>query len=391
MTREEIIKRVRDSPNKNFLLVLPTGMGKTRVALEILRQRVFLEFPVLIVVPRLVLIDNWKEELRKFHLEHYLPYITFTTYNSLHKHTETKWFYVVYDECHHISDRCKEILPNINSIYNSFLSATIKQDLKDWLLFNYKDIKLVEVNLREAIEHEVLPDPKIILIPMLLNYTNLTETIVKESKNKKHWITCQYKDRWKYLKNYNCRIQCTPAQYNLEMSNDIEYWKRRAMQNSIFKNKWLRLCGERLKWLSNQKNDIVLTLLKELKNYKTLTFCNSIEQTEILGKYCINSKNKESDEYLKMFNEGKIKHITACDMVNEGVNLTNCKIGIFASINNSDILTRQKSGRILRHKEPVIIIPYFKNTREVELVDKMLENYNKDLITIVENIKDIQL
>ena len=45
--------------------------------------------------------------------------------------------------------------------------------------------------------------------------------------------------------------------------------------------------------------------------------------------------------------------------------------------------------RILRHKEPVIIIPYYKHTREEELVEKMLENYNSELITTVNNIEDI--
>jgi superfamily II DNA or RNA helicase len=92
-----------------------------------------------------------------------------------------------------------------------------------------------------------------------------------------------------------------------------------------------------------------------------------------------------------MFNEGKIKHITACDMVNEGVNLTDCKIGLFAAINSSEILVKQKNGRVLRHKEPVIIIPYYKNTREEEIVIKMIENYNKDLIQVIKNIKDIKI
>ena len=157
----------------------------------------------------------------------------------------------------------------------------------------------------------------------------------------------------------------------------------------MLKNKWLKLCGDRLKWLSNQKNETILLLLKKLKDYRTLTFCNSIEQTELLGKHCINSKNKNAINNLEMFNNKKIKHITSVNMLNEGCNLTDCKIGIFASLNSSDTLVRQKNGRLLRHKEPVIIIPYYKHTREEELVEKMLENYNSELITTVNNIEDI--
>ena len=47
--------------------------------------------------------------------------------------------------------------------------------------------------------------------------------------------------------------------------------------------------------------------------------------------------------------------------------------------------------RILRHKSPVIIIPYFKNTREEELVQKMIEEYDKDSILIIDNIRSITI
>ena len=54
-------------------------------------------------------------------------------------------------------------------------------------------------------------------------------------------------------------------------------------------------------------------------------------------------------------------------------------------------MVKQKLGRLLRHKKPVIIIPYYKNTRDEELVKKMLEDYNKDLVYIVSNITDIKI
>lgn len=389
MTREEVSKHIRESPNNNHLLILSTGFGKTKLAIDLLERVMLNHHSILIVVPRLVLIENWKEELTKFGFSHYIPRITFTTYNSLHKQIGKHYTYVIYDECHHISERCKELLPNIFGANNCFLSATVSIPLKWWITTNYEDVMVVEVNLRDAIDNEVLPDPKVILLPLTLDYVNPTETLTKEFKGRKHTITCMYKDRWKYLKNYNCIIRCTPSQYYQEISADIEYWKKRAQGNQVLKNKWLKLCGDRLKWLSNQKNETILLLLKKLKDYRTLTFCNSIEQTELLGKHCINSKNKNAINNLEMFNNKKIKHITSVNMLNEGINLTDCKIGIYVSLNSSDILIKQKTGRILRHKEPVIIISYYKHTREAELVEKMLENYNSELITTVNNIEDI--
>lgn len=47
--------------------------------------------------------------------------------------------------------------------------------------------------------------------------------------------------------------------------------------------------------------------------------------------------------------------------------------------------------RILRHKSPIIIIPYFKDTREEELVQKMIEEYSEESIVTINNINEIKL
>ena len=154
---------------------------------------------------------------------------------------------------------------------------------------------------------------------------------------------------------------------------------------------YLRECGTRLKWLSNEKTRTVEQILKVLDNKRTLTFCNSILQTEVLGKYCINSKNKDSMKHLAMFNEGKVNHITSVAILDEGMNLADCEVGIFAMLNSSDRIILQRLGRLLRHKNPAIVIPYYVNTREEEIVDKMLQDYNPELVTIINDIKDLKI
>lgn len=71
------------------------------------------------------------------------------------------------------------------------------------------------------------------------------------------------------------------------------------------------------------------------------------------------------------------------------VNLTNCRIGIFANINSSERLQIQRIGRVLRHAEPMIIIPYYKGSREEEIVNTMLTNYNPELITTINSINEL--
>ena len=65
------------------------------------------------------------------------------------------------------------------------------------------------------------------------------------------------------------------------------------------------------------------------------------------------------------------------------MNLIDCQVGIYASLNSSDTMIKQKLGRLLRHPNPVLIIPYYNNTREEEIIEKMLEDYNPELVTVV--------
>lgn len=73
------------------------------------------------------------------------------------------------------------------------------------------------------------------------------------------------------------------------------------------------------------------------------------------------------------------------------MNLTNCQVGIYANLNSSESIIKQRMGRLLRHPHPVIIVPYYKRTREEELVNKMLEDYNPNLVKTISFIEEIQL
>lgn len=396
MNREEVRDSILNisTSHKNILIELPTGYGKTKQALDIVKKHIKLGEKILIVIPRIVLINSWKEEIKKWKLEKYLSYVTFTTYVSLPKHAD-KWELIIFDECHHLSERCRESLTSFTINRSILLSATVKLSIKDELREVFDNLYCYKISMREAIDNEVLPDPTIYLLPLTLNNSIQTETIVKNPKGHTPAITTDWNNRWSYIKQKDRKvlIKCTERQYYSDLDSQIEWFKNKYMRsnNDIFRNKWLRLAGERLKWLSNSKNRTVYNILKKLDKERTLTFCNSIEQTELLGSYCINSKNKNSLSVLDKFNSGKINHITACNMLNEGMNLVNCRIGIYANLNSSETIVKQRLGRLLRHKSPIVIIPYFVDTREEELVNKMIEDYNEDLIKIITDINEIKL
>lgn len=348
---------------------------------------------ILIVVPRVVLIDNWKAEIIKWGYEKWLYMFDFVTYVSLPKKLTKHqiWDLVIFDEAHHLSARCREAIENSCILYSILLSATVGRELRKELKELFPNLYTYRISTKQAIQEEVLPDPKVYLIPLTLDNTHINCEIVK-NKSQKIELIIPYADRFKYngIKNRKIIIKCTQRQYYDDMSSMISWYKKK-MFNETFKNLFLRKSGDRLKWLSEQKSSYIKLLLDHLNGQRTLTFCNGIPQTEELGKYCINSKNKASEETLHKFNEGKINHITACNMLDEGMNLTNCRVGVYAVLNSSERMIKQKLGRLLRHPDPIIIIPYYKGTRDEELVNKMLEDYNPELVKTITNLNELKL
>ena len=391
MTREQIRNDILNLKSKYILAELPTSVGKTRVALEFMNDKKATG-NILIVIPRLILIDNWKKEFIKWGYEPYLTQVTFTTYISLPKYTKGKIYdLVIFDECHHLSERAREAAEELISNYTLLLSATVNRTLKKEFKMLFPQLECYKISMREAIDEDILPDPEVFLIPLKLS-NNIIETMVINPKAKKT-MKASFPYRFMARKDKNTKyiIECTQQEYYSDLSAMVDFYKRNYLHtnNQAIYFRWQQKAKERLMWLSGLKNNIVLQLLEKLKDKRTLTFCNGIEQTEILGKYCINSKNTESNSILEDFNNEKINHITACNILNEGANLTNCQVGIFVSINSSDTMRIQKLGRILRHKEPKIFIIYYKGTREEELVQEMLENYNSELVTVVSNLKEL--
>lgn len=379
MTREEVnnLALSKIDKVKYLILELITGMGKTKVAIDLINHicdRVFKNSEssttILILVAKTVHKQTWKDEIEKWGGIK-SDYITIECYESLKNYENSYFDVVVADEMQHLSEARIDVLETIH-INESFigLSATIKRDMRNYFIYNHK-AEAIKCGLKEAVEDEVLPEPTVYLLPLTLDTTNYTYKVKKFGRD---IITSQK--------------GCYDS-----ISSLIEWYKNKYFnsRNERIKNLWLSTAGKRLKWCAEQKEALVLSLLDKFRNYKTLTFCSSIEQSERLGKYNITSKNKASVKNLEMFNLNKIKHITACNILNEGVNLTNCRIGIFCNLNSSEIVVKQRVGRILRHKSPIIIIPYFKDTREEELVQKMIEEYSEDSIISVDSINDIKL
>lgn len=398
MTREDIYSEClsKVDTSKFLLLELPTGYGKSKCSLDLVNHLAETKYkgkPVsmLLLVAKRVHKKTWADEINKWGGIH-VSSLVVECYESLHKHEHQHFDIIVLDEVHHAGSPLRLDALKTISFGNAIgLSATIPQKLKDYFLYEYH-ASIVSCNITEAIDSSVLPEPQIVLFPLQLDSFKNTEVIEVNPKAKnivRHGFFC---DLWKYRKlKVHALVSCTARQKVNDYNSTILHLKQtytRTRQEYIRK-RWLFECGERLKYLANLKNPVVLSLLQRLSDERTITFCKTIEQAELLGKHCIHSKNKDSDLIYRDFNDRKIDHITSVNILNENANLVDCRYAVFANYSSSELVGVQRTGRALRHKSPVIIMPYYENTREQEILEDMLKDFSPDCIRTIHSVEEL--
>ena len=353
MTREEIYSACETALTKSNCLLLEsaTGTGKTAISIKLVNWITKVVYKshkpkMLLLVAKIVHKQTWKDEFEKWggiNAE-----VTMECYESLHKHTGEYFDFIVADECHHLgSDLRMEAFKTLKYGYIIGLSATIPFAVKQFFRYNYHS-QIVSCDIIEAIDSEVLPEPTILLFPLELENTRLSETIELNPRAKGPVQYGEYKDLWKYKRaKLHAVLKCTQKQKLIELDKLIEWYKKKTMQGNVaMKQTWLYFCGKRLEFLADCKLQWVKLILHHLDKERTITFCKTIAQTEHLGKNCIHSQNKDATKIYDDFNNKKIDHITAVNILNENANLVDCRYGIFCNITSSDIITAQRQGKL---------------------------------------------
>lgn len=119
MTREEAANNALNKVLlvKSTILYLGTGYGKSKLAIDCINKIADFNFKqneeettVSIIVPRQPLINNWKEEIKKWGCN--TDKIEILCYNSIHK-LNKYCNCIVFDEAHHLSELKREILDDI--------------------------------------------------------------------------------------------------------------------------------------------------------------------------------------------------------------------------------------------------------------------------------------
>lgn len=379
--------------NKILALEFATGVGKSKIALDIVNELKTSNYKVLLVVAELAHIKNWEDEAQKWGYIALYNSITVVTYASLKKHQKLNYDLIILDEAHHIGSEVRlDILDNISFNKMLLLSATLNDTLKYQLsaLLNVS-IKTYKITMQQAIDLKLLSEPKIYLIPLLLNNKNYTETIVEEwgKSNLRKAYKCTYADRWNYLKkrkeipNATLEISCTPFQKYLYLTEQFNYYKKIYIRNKneAIKNKWLQMGSKRKRFLGESKTPVIKKFLIGMEGIRYICFCSSIDQAVILGgENSIHSKKDNSAEIIQKFNSKENDSLFAVGMLQEGQNLVDIEAGIIVQLDGQDRSFIQKFGRSMRAEDPVQYIFYYQNTRDAEYLENVLEGINKQYV-----------
>lgn len=404
-TREEAVTKAVEMSRaaKNILLQWATGVGKSKAAIEIIRD--FGEenkyFPtVLLIVAETAHKDNWYKEFEKWDALDIWQDVIVDCYASLKNHRNANNYDIlVLDEGHHSGSEIRlDILRTIQTKQVIVLSATLKQDILEALEDIFGSFKTFNINLTNAIEQNLLPVPKIFLYELQLDNRKLNQTIVIErgKEGKKITIKCPFAKRWEYLKNkavypnLKLIISCTELEKYTHLSEQFEYYKKLYLntRQEHLKNKWLRIGSERKRFLGEIKSKYVIHLLPQLRNKRYICFCASIEQAELLGgDSAIHSKNKDAQQIIRSFNDRKISNLFAVGMLQEGQNLVGIDAGIIVQLDGQERVFIQKFGRTLRSDSPEQHIFYYGNTRDEEYLNNALEDINPEYVQVINDFK----
>lgn len=402
----------------SLVLNYPTGLGKSYTMIKILDSLISKNknFKTIILEPETALITNIKEEFKKFKKEHLLKNIDIICYASLKK-LSFQYDIIILDEAHHsFSDLRLQHLENQNPKFLLLLSATIEtsQIKKIEKLFN-KDILIHQIDLKQAIDWDILPKPKIGIFPLQLNVVKNTFYII-ERGNKSKQIEIEIpsvKMKWKYLRNkkeypnLKLKIKCSELEkYNYlcddaiyykglyNEKRDLYYTKEPTNKNleelEKLQKYWLYSELKIKRFLSEIKTPYLDIFLKDIieENNRFVVFFGSVNQAKELAKKhgtnLIASENKASLELIQQFNDKKINSLYCCKMLNEGQNLTGLDIGVLTQLDSKNGAFVQKVGRSLRSDMPQIYIFYYKNTKDEKYLKNALRLIDKNYITYLD-------
>lgn len=332
------------------VVVLPTGAGKTAVAVRAMEKA---GRSALVVVPTLALLKQWYSVLSdSFGGQaaigllgggyHEVAPITVTTYDSAYIHMERygdRFALAVYDEVHHLPAEKYAVIPQmLLAPYSLGLTATPErpdggheslprlvgrvvyrrspEDLAGTYLAPYETVRIpVELTAVERVEYEVA-------------------TAVYRDFLEKHRLSVRSPEDWQRF------VMVASTSHSGGREALLAARTRRALREN-----------------AERKGATLENLLKQHWGERTIVFTKSVEEVYALSRRFLipgvtyETPARERKEILDRFREGRYRAIIASDVLNEGVDVPEANVAVILAGSASRREYVQRLGRVLRPRE----------------------------------------
>lgn len=344
---------------KRGIIVLPTGSGKTVVAMRAIEM---VNLSAIIILPTLDLLEQWRQWLhREFGTdvgvvgggEHSLKALTVATYDSAYlKASEigNRFAFVIFDEVHHLAaEGYKLIAEMFTAPFRMGLTATYERE--DML---HRELPRLTGGVVYQLQSADLAGT------YLSNYV-LERTNIKLKDEEKEEYDRNYRIYRDYLEENGIRIMSPVAFQHFIMRSTRDREARRAL---LARNRALDIAAN-----SEAKIEALESILAENPNEKTLIFTQyndlvyRISRRFLIPFITHTTTTEERHEVLQGFKEDRFRAIATSRVLNEGIDVPEASLGVIVSGTGSSREFIQRLGRLLRKKKDTE-----KRARLIELV-----------------------
>ena len=331
-------------PEKHGVISLPTGAGKTILALLLIAKT---QRPTLIHVPTLDLMRQWQEVLES-HLgmtvgligggQHEVRDITVTTYDSALIHVSqlgNRFGMLVFDECHHLPGEQYQFsaLGSLAPFRLGLTATPERADGRESVLWELVGPLCYEAHIDE-LQGNTLAPYHIETIPVKLS--------AKEQVEYQRFREC-----------YTGFLRRERIPLNKPNGWQIFLWKcnQSAEGREAFQ---AYLTQKRLAQAATGKVDWVWTLLRRHVGDRILIFTQDNDMAYHLGRRFFlpvlthHTKLPERQALLDAFRNGSYPVLVTSKVLNEGVDVPEANVGLIVSGSGSVREHVQRLGRLLR-------------------------------------------